>query len=344
MPPVIKYTVRHTDKKMTKIPKGISGIYRVYNTVNRRGYVGSAKSLRGRLSWHRQHLRAGDHFNQHLQRAWNKHGEEAFQFQVIEVCNLEKLIEREQYWIDTLEAANPEFGYNGRPKAESTLGMKHTPEFCARHSEIMKQFYEDPENRAKTSERMLEVWRDPDFRASQTDKMKEVGSRPEIRAARKKVLTRPDVKAKAIEALQTPEARTKNSESMTELWADPDHRAKMVAAHLARCEDPAERERLRECAERYYAEHPEAREAISETQLAVWADEDYKIRMKAIHKASCAEGTERRERLAAMSRNMSPEAKQRGIETKRRRRQEKLDREAAEQEGARQLDLFEDPE
>lgn len=45
-------------------------------------------------------LRHGEHFNAHLQSSWRKYKEAAFQFSVIEeLQNPERLIEREQYWL-----------------------------------------------------------------------------------------------------------------------------------------------------------------------------------------------------------------------------------------------------
>jgi len=58
---------------------------------------------------------------------YNKNGEENFTFVVIEIIEDEnKLTEREQYWIDTLDATNKEIAYNICPTANSMLGYKHS--------------------------------------------------------------------------------------------------------------------------------------------------------------------------------------------------------------------------
>ena len=85
-----------------------SGIYHIVNTNNGRAYVGSAVHLVNRWATHRRDLRKGDHRNSYLQRAWLKHGEEAFKFEVVEhVSDLADLIVREQAHIDAMIKAWP---------------------------------------------------------------------------------------------------------------------------------------------------------------------------------------------------------------------------------------------
>jgi group I intron endonuclease len=94
-----------------------SGVYQILNKVNGKYYVGSAIDIEERWLDHRYRFKTNKN-SRYLQNAWNKHGEEAFQFNVLEyVQNPEWLIEIEQYWIDFLEASNPKFGYNICPIA-----------------------------------------------------------------------------------------------------------------------------------------------------------------------------------------------------------------------------------
>ena len=96
----------------------ISGIYQIKNTLNSKCYIGSAVNLKKRWRDHLRDLRRGEHFNHHLQVAFDKCEEEAFVFEILEDIEPENLIEREQYYFDTL---NPE--YNVAPIAGSTLGV-----------------------------------------------------------------------------------------------------------------------------------------------------------------------------------------------------------------------------
>lgn len=97
----------------------ISGVYRIINTVNEKCYIGSSGDIKRRWRDHKTRLRRGKHCNQHLQRAWNKYGEENFKFEIIEAIPTEKhRIDAEQFYIDYY---SPE--YNIDPKAGRGLGF-----------------------------------------------------------------------------------------------------------------------------------------------------------------------------------------------------------------------------
>lgn len=59
-------------------------IYQITNMVNGKYYIGSAESFARREWQHKYDLRRGAHKNPHLQASWNKHGADAFVFEVIE--------------------------------------------------------------------------------------------------------------------------------------------------------------------------------------------------------------------------------------------------------------------
>ena len=101
-----------------------AAIYQIRNTSNGRVYVGSAVRLAKRWKEHLRDLRAGRHHSQKLQYAWNKYGEAAFCFEVLEhVEGKDALLQREQAWIDSLNAAS-RTNYNVCGTAGSQLGMK----------------------------------------------------------------------------------------------------------------------------------------------------------------------------------------------------------------------------
>lgn len=129
-----------------------SGIYQILNNINGKSYVGSAIDLERRLKNHHTALINNKSRHSFLQNAWNKYGKEAFQFNILEyVQNPEWLIEIEQYWIDFLETANREYGYNICTIAGSCLGIKLSEETKKKMSEACKGRIFTEEHKRKMS-------------------------------------------------------------------------------------------------------------------------------------------------------------------------------------------------
>lgn len=91
---------------MDKITRelNVSGIYCIENVINHKTYIGSSKNIYQRLLKHFALLRHNKHQNAYLQNAWNKYGESNFEWFVLELCDNEKLTEKEQYCIDLFGA------------------------------------------------------------------------------------------------------------------------------------------------------------------------------------------------------------------------------------------------
>lgn len=129
------------------------GIYKIINVVNNKFYVGSAVNFRKRKSRHFSELRTGKHNNRHLLAAWNKYGEQAFVFVVVEeVTDRALLLGAENRWLKEhvgkdycynigVDATAPMLGMHGELSptwglkrtseqliAQNWTGKKHTPE------------------------------------------------------------------------------------------------------------------------------------------------------------------------------------------------------------------------
>ena len=97
-----------------------SGIYVIRNSIDDRVYIGSAVNIRQRFKTHERSLQLGSHSNKHLQRFYNKYGLGVLNFQIIEVCPQDYLIQLEQLYIDSYDFNKDLF--NIAPTAGSTLG------------------------------------------------------------------------------------------------------------------------------------------------------------------------------------------------------------------------------
>jgi group I intron endonuclease len=204
-----------------------SGIYEIVNIQNNKKYIGSAVNLELRQSQHFSKLRKNYHENRHLQRAYNKYGEEQFVFNILEeVDSPELLVEREQYHIDKYTFENL---YNIRIEASSNFGFKHSDETKVKMSAVHKGVPKPPrsaEHRRNISNAHKGKKRKPLSQATK-DKISE--------AHKGRVFTN--------------EHKTKLSKAQKGSTRPPrtdEHRAKIGAANKGKVISPEHREKLRQ--------------------------------------------------------------------------------------------------
>ena len=82
----------------------LCGIYKIENKINGKIYIGQSNNIYKRWYSHKNSLRRNVHDNDYLQNAWNKYGEENFEFSIVEICenDVDVLNSREQFYIDNL--------------------------------------------------------------------------------------------------------------------------------------------------------------------------------------------------------------------------------------------------
>lgn len=104
-----------------------TGVYQIRNLADSKRYIGSAAgcSISKRWGIHRAQLKGNKHINLHLQRAWNRDGENIFVFEIVEQCDPANCIAREQFFIDQHDWDQL---YNINPRAASRLGARHSKE------------------------------------------------------------------------------------------------------------------------------------------------------------------------------------------------------------------------
>ena len=112
-----------------------SGIYKIENKVNGKLYIGLSINIKERWIAHKVQLRKNIHYNSHLQASWNKYGEDSFIFSILEHCEVDKLSNREKYYIDLYDTYNN--GYNMTPGGENgTTGI-----YNGNHNKTKYTFY-----------------------------------------------------------------------------------------------------------------------------------------------------------------------------------------------------------
>ncbi len=114
------------------------GIYKITCKINNKVYIGSTwQSFIKRFWQHEWELTNNRHKNQYLQNTWNKYGKEAFHFEILEIVTIkERLLEREDYWLNFYSSCNNEKGFNINPSA--TGGIQFTKESINKRKETFK--------------------------------------------------------------------------------------------------------------------------------------------------------------------------------------------------------------
>lgn len=112
-----------------------SGVYRWFNKINGKSYIGSSINLTSRFLdyYNTKQLLVGAERNMLIAAALLKHGYSNFRLEILEFCEPKNVIEREQYYLDLL---NP--SYNILRVAGSTLGFKHSKETKAKITAILE--------------------------------------------------------------------------------------------------------------------------------------------------------------------------------------------------------------
>ena len=134
------------DNYMTNVREMKSGIYRIKNLETGVMYIGrTAESFASRWGKHRRTLKAGHHDNEHLQRSYDKHGKDAFEYKVLEVIPqgdmtdqefTDYLNEREIILID--EHDTHQNGYNQTDGGGGLIGHEFSEEHRAKMSRALK--------------------------------------------------------------------------------------------------------------------------------------------------------------------------------------------------------------
>lgn len=119
-----------------------SCIYSITNTINGKMYIGSTKNFNKRMKQHLTNLRKNIHINPILQKSFNKHGESAFAFTILEEVNQSDLLTLEDKYIELYNTKST--GYNIANAGGGDCISKHPDNAVIRSnmSRIMKRKWE----------------------------------------------------------------------------------------------------------------------------------------------------------------------------------------------------------
>lgn len=114
-------------------------IYVIENKNSGKFYIGRTNNPAARKRGHFSELRRGIHGNPRLQNSFNKHGESAFEFKVVDSAPSDQIQAKEAEWFAAFDQ-DKNYLYNCHFKTIGGAGLSrpHTPESAAKISEAIK--------------------------------------------------------------------------------------------------------------------------------------------------------------------------------------------------------------
>jgi len=148
-----------------------SGIYLWRNKLNGKTYIGSSSNLANRFTQYFCYTRISKvtQGRSHIHRSLIKNGYSSFELQILEYCDSDKLLQREQYYMDLLKPT-----YNILKVAGSSRGRKHSQETIAK----MKNRIWTEEQKSKRLEGLKRLNSSPKLKAKRLEHLKRLNSSP----------------------------------------------------------------------------------------------------------------------------------------------------------------------
>lgn len=130
-------------------------IYIITNMLNNKIYIGKTKDFKRRYKEYKYKSRnLNKHSKYLIMEEINKYGFENFKMDVLEECDIDKLNDREIFWINTLNSKDPEIGYNSK---DGGLGGKLNQTSKDKMSVSSKKFKHSEETKLKKSKPIFVV-------------------------------------------------------------------------------------------------------------------------------------------------------------------------------------------
>lgn len=168
-----------------------SGVYQIVLKEDGRSYIGSAVNIKNRWNAHKLAAKRNK-TKQVIAKAIAKYGPDSFNWIVLEYCEVDQLLVREQHWLDTIRPfADEGNGFNVRKTADSNIGIKRSLESRKKQSQTMLGVPKTAEHKQK----MRESWhnnRGDEYYAALRERItgeKNPAKRPDVREKISKAMT-----------------------------------------------------------------------------------------------------------------------------------------------------------
>jgi group I intron endonuclease len=123
--------------------KYLCGIYQLRNLEDNNVYIGQTINLQKRKNRHFSDLQRNEHYNNHLQRSYNKYGKENFVFEILLFCESFELTRYEQFFVDNadnkynllIDCVDSAIGYKWSTESRMAFSGSCNPNFGKSGSE-----------------------------------------------------------------------------------------------------------------------------------------------------------------------------------------------------------------
>ena len=203
----------------------ICGVYAILHRASGRCYIGSSVDVWGRfVGGHLKALARGEHSSVYLQRAWEKHGREAFRLLLLERCLPSTRFVREQWWMNLCLSYDYRYGFNvSRTATGIDLGSERRSEIARAHAPLL-------------SHKAKKQWADPIIRAKMVKSIRTANAkRRGLPGSRKGCKNSPETRLKislAVRLAITEGRRRSSGEKTKAYWADPEWKAGVLAKRV----------------------------------------------------------------------------------------------------------------
>lgn len=295
------------------------GIYCFTHIESGKKYVGSSIDINSRKAAHIRAAKGNRGCSFHRQMI--QLGIENFAFEILELCEVAVMAERETYWIEYYDTV--ENGFNVMPrgwgpheqseavraKIASKARQEHRLKASSDHA---KALHQDPGFKEKWAQAARDLHKDPEF----VKKLRETGKQWMESGVGKAHMS-----ARAKKLHENPEYTAANIERMKEMNQDPEFQRKRIEALRLKHQDPEWIENNKIAALRK-ANDPEFRRKCKEANDKARLDPSYQEKITAGIRRSLAENPEIREAKAELmrKRNSDPAFKAKLAENRRLRK------------------------
>lgn len=137
------------------------GIYCIENKETHKKYIGQSINIYYRWSKHKGELNNHIHDNDYLQKAWDKYGQECFDFYILEECDVKDLDTKEIYYINYYDTLNHDKGYNLKYGGQDGVVGEYGNN---KRKQSLKKAYQNPDLIELRRNAALKQWSNPDIK------------------------------------------------------------------------------------------------------------------------------------------------------------------------------------